>query len=410
MTGPCLNKFCNGDGWVEYDEPPKNQPAGFVWPPTNCRPCRTWNNSRQTFIVTCTNCRQRRYFTDTRQIWLKKRLGVPAIDIERGELCPQCLEANPEERARRAEQSRFLRAHEEAYKRTHIALKLDASRLAAEGRARTSRHVADIEDRLNKAQNEISSAICRAYFDERMDTIGERFQTAAWRLLQEQNSEAGAVLRSLGRPELSRHPELGSDLLKAIDIVLTEHKEIPGLKGRLPKQRGVDPGSWLEELGSKYRITGPIYEMIGTAALVQGVCKGLEVFPLDSIAFGGKFPAGYACLPDDKAYSAMKGTGRTSIEADLLIYRPPGPPWFTSTTIGVDFKYRGSGLCSRSKDLEAQVAGVVAALLEGNLDQFHFVSNTGFSKGFADLIDEANTTLSSAHAHTIELHSNVGLK
>lgn len=121
MIIDCVNAWCNGDGtFAVEDERPDYWAPDHEWPPKNCGPCRSWNNTlgknlgRPHMVVSCQNCLKRCHLTGNRQVWLKKRVGVPAPEIEAGNMCPDCLEASGAERQTRHADAEFLQRRTEA--------------------------------------------------------------------------------------------------------------------------------------------------------------------------------------------------------------------------------------------------------------------------------------------------------
>lgn len=99
----------------------------------------------------------------------------------------------------------------------------------------------------------------------------------------------------------------------------------------------------------------------------------------DRLAFAQKSQARY---PDRE---------RGSIESDFQIVREVNDPLFGKDfrTIGVDVKHSKAGSYS-SGGLEAQLKGVVNALLTGTVHEFHFVAKEKFDPAFKTLVEKYN--------------------
>ena len=93
---------------------------------------------------------------------------------------------------------------------------------------------------------------------------------------------------------------------------------------------------------------------------------------------------------------------RKTIECDVLIQRNTLTSY---REIGIDFKHGGEARPRyASDDLKNQVNNVVRAIQHGQLDEYHFVTNTTFGTSFREVIDSANQEL--GH-HTIGCHEHV---
>jgi hypothetical protein len=167
---------------------------------------------------------------------------------------------------------------------------------------------------------------------------------------------------------------------------------------------------------------GTVYEIMGTASLIHGSSKAanggglpLRVDPLDRLDFGIKLQASYR----DDARTLFQH--RKTIEADLLIYRPPPQPnifFQHGQEIAIDFKHAKDGRGYTDKDgrektkagssaLATQLAGVVSALKTGEIDEFHFVTNGHFSEAFQEAVNDANRTFAALRLSPISMHEHV---
>ena len=167
---------------------------------------------------------------------------------------------------------------------------------------------------------------------------------------------------------------------------------------------------------------GTAYEIMGTASLIRGASKSvnsdglpLHVDPLDRLDFGIKLQASYE---DDERTLFQH---RKTIEADLLIYRPPPQPnifFQPGREIAIDFKHAKDGRGYTDKDgrektkagtsaLATQLAGVVSALKTAEIDEFHFVTNGHFSEGFQAAVNDANETFTALRLSPISMHEHV---
>ena len=166
-------------------------------------------------------------------------------------------------------------------------------------------------------------------------------------------------------------------------------------------QRGAS-GS-LGKLGNKGNAgIGYAYEFMGTAALSHDVSSprnsgapSLFIEPgIHSVAFGDKV------LLDRRHLSSSSGLKR-GIERDISIYDPRN-----GREIGVDFKHTESTKHSSATD-KAQIEAVVQAIKEGQIDEYHFVTNRTFGKGFMRDIEVANAVLAARGDALIGCHEYV---
>jgi hypothetical protein len=179
-------------------------------------------------------------------------------------------------------------------------------------------------------------------------------------------------------------------------------------------QRGAT-GS-MSKLGSKSNAAlGAAYELMGTATLatkvVQPVNPGAPALHInretDVVTFG------------DKAYlNRRSGDGkkwssptRSTIECDIRIGRPAtlfSGQKETFLEIGIDFKHvKEMKTKYATADFRNQVENVAWAIKEGQIHEYHFVTNGKFSDGFRDVVNKANTELTARGETPIGLYEYV---
>lgn len=157
------------------------------------------------------------------------------------------------------------------------------------------------------------------------------------------------------------------------------------------------------------RGAGFAYELLGTAAIINQTSRArdapvdLRIYPGDRIDFGVKLQARYAHVSHEDLPSHPS---RATVEADLLIRRDNRDS-LESRTIAVDFKHTLTGTYS-GRISQDQLAGVSIAILTGEIDEFHFVSNGAFGGAAIGAIQEANAELRKAgHNATVYYHEYV---
>lgn len=424
MSKECVSAWCSGDGFVHDPEKrPQGLPDDFTWPPLSCKPCREWNNPggrhRPTFVVHCVVCREKRHFTGGRQVWLKKRVGVPAPEIERGAMCPRCLEASEEERATRSRSAIYRIRKDEGRERVHSLLQFSRGELAAKGAARRAEGLAYWRNRFNDALGYVPRPVStplqvrngRLEVDMRrgaeidlprlgtlnsyLESLDADSRAGVEALFEHGEIDHGRLVSALGRDDID--PSLALAVPKALVRMMEAYGDPVGLSTRFPTYRGKGATSWLDDMASKSKGNGPAYEMVGSVALMaQGSTdsltgSSLQLFPLDQPTFGEKIIAKYV--------------GESTVEADLMITR--GNALSGYDMIGVDFKFRSSGSYYAPTDFERQLSGVVSSLRDGQLTEFHFVSNTTFAGNFREAVIQANKQLEQSSCTQIRLHENV---
>jgi len=182
------------------------------------------------------------------------------------------------------------------------------------------------------------------------------------------------LIKSLGEGKVS--PLEQSRLPKALHSILKNTSNPQGLFEKPPAHRG--PGS---------TPTSHPYEALGAAALIQkevatSTGKTLKIHSTDRIDFGQKAASNYTLS------TRTKGT----IESDVLIQRENAFGVITES-IGIDTKYSKRTTYSTTNGLTRQLNGIRNSLNDGQLDEFHFVTNAQFSSRFKQMVNDTNTEL-----------------
>jgi len=148
---------------------------------------------------------------------------------------------------------------------------------------------------------------------------------------------------------------------------------------------------------------------MGTAALTRKVSTpvngGLKLYidPIrDIVTFGDKSTINRQINGDT---GAMERPTRKTIECDIRIARKTLTEY---REIGVDFKHvKEARTKYASEDLRNQVENVVKALQQGQLHEYHFVTNGRFGDSFRHVIDATNETLVKEGYNPIACHEFV---
>jgi hypothetical protein len=156
---------------------------------------------------------------------------------------------------------------------------------------------------------------------------------------------------------------------------------------------------------------GSAYEIMGTAALGQNVSNAgntkhsapkLSInVGKDKVVFGAKSNINRN-FPDGKSPVL---TDRKTIESDILIGRKTASGY---REIGVDFKHvKDAGNRGTKMDDINQIKNVAMTIQNGELHEFHFVSNGRFSDKFIKAVDKVNDQLVRGGNQPIAFHEYV---
>lgn len=195
--------------------------------------------------------------------------------------------------------------------------------------------------------------------------------------------------------------------------VATIAKVTPDVLGLVRPAKNWGPGALSIDvrLGHKTRGAGFAYELLGTASLIEKESKAmngpskLKIYPSDRIDLGIKLQARY---PGAEAVLTSQPKRRT-VEADLFISRPTSIFDGGFKNIGVDFKHSMNSGTYSGRISVSEIEGRKVALMTGEIDEFHYVSNGTFSKNVRETIDKANIELreTGKNDSLISYHENV---
>ncbi len=174
-------------------------------------------------------------------------------------------------------------------------------------------------------------------------------------------------------------------------------------------QRGATGSA--SKLGSKSNAAiGAAYELMGTAALSQKVFKPVNETPQqlyinktrDIVTFGDKSYLNRRSEDGERWRPPPRGT----IECDVRIGRSEITGGYRE--IGIDFKHtKEMGRKYATEDLKNQVDGVVEALKNGQIHEYHFATNGTFGPSFREVVDKANAELIKSGEAPIGLYEYV---
>lgn len=202
-----------------------------------------------------------------------------------------------------------------------------------------------------------------------------------------------------------------SQLHKDLAVVLEACPHAGGLVNELTLrgQRGASGSA--SKLGSKGNAgVGYAYELMGTAALTTKVSSPSNVGAPALFIQSGKDIVTFG----DKSYlngrandhKSWQRPSRSTVECDIRIGRSTLLDGYRE--IGIDFKHRAEmGTTYSSKDLANQVKAVAEVIKDGQLHEFHFVTNGTFGGGFPKEIAKANEELVGLGLTPIGIHEHV---
>lgn len=191
----------------------------------------------------------------------------------------------------------------------------------------------------------------------------------------------------------------------ALGIVKPATNWAPPRKDGTPS-RQVTPIDAPGKLGHKTRGAAFAAELLVTAALIQKSSlsgnshskfrNSLKIMPGDRLDLGIKLQASH------KGGPTIVQPRRKTVEADAFIQRPD-PSTGDTMILGIDVKhsmnagtYNGQG-----HEFSKQINGLVVALREGEIEEYHFVTNGRFGLGVKELIDKANDRLQGSSRDTV---------
>lgn len=231
--------------------------------------------------------------------------------------------------------------------------------------------------------------------DRRRDfvkSLPSKLETRDWEYFQ----------RGIGNPHLA---EVAPNLLETLREIVVHESKLPanlftqGRSGHTP---------------TMHRLAHPTYalargyaaEILGTGAILHKRIDGLTIGHSDRLIFGAKAQTGanltgqgtsLGVIGPDDAGRLVQETFHTSksrtSESDLRISKPDG------REIGVDFKWTGKTERALKKD---EIMGALCSLRNGEVHEFHFVTNSRFSNGTRQCVEAINRELSrdTARSHT----------
>lgn len=235
-------------------------------------------------------------------------------------------------------------------------------------------------------------------FEDRYGRLTPQDQAFLTGLLCARGDRQADILRGLGNPSLGE--EMAGALPSALREILEHDPRTVGLFQ--PARFGAS--SWISTLknSNENAARGLAYEVLATASLFHKAAGDLKIGAGDQVDFGLKQQASYGgqgnlIVTDGREAGFFFQPYRGTVEADLLITRHGG-----LESIAIDFKHSIGHAAIDRKELE----GVKVALLTGEIQEWHFISNVSFSSSVIIQVNEINQELQKAGCPPIQLHGN----
>lgn len=208
-----------------------------------------------------------------------------------------------------------------------------------------------------------------------------------------------SIIAGSGRIPEAVKPQLYRDVARVLEIAPHGGGIVKELT--LRGQRGASGAQ--AKLGNRGNAgIGYAYEFMGTAALSRDVStprnSGASALFIETgvhkVTFGNKIPL-------DRRLASKDPSLKDGLECDISVYDPR-----SGRDVGIDFKHTESTKRSSATD-RAQIEAVVQAIHEGQIDEYHFVTNGTFGSGFIREIDAANVVLAERGDPLIGCHEYV---
>ncbi len=383
-SAPCRNAGCKsigGGGIVEatFGDQLFYAEKQLTFPPNNCDVCRTAIRTfkkRQEVRPTCRLCRKPFRVTYGVMIMILKNEERYEIPKE----CLRCRGFSPEERRRMERESELrelsrqrLREVSKILQGDKEELKRELARLAMSKQIKKHELLRMLNHKSRLERKDVRALLHKAVEDNSLMKILANPNDVGYRRVREALAHVTGGKGKMTEKEFAALPE-------AFRIVLKDHPDAMGLFKKAPSERapGMSP-------------VNQHYEVLSAAALKMKEVKttsnkSLAIYNTDRVDFGIKMAKGHA-------QPKQHGT----IEADILIHRPADPFGLTEKIIGVDAKYakginKKYEIISQNhlKDFRRQLDGVRNNLNNGNLQEYHFVTNKEFGSTFKQEVEKTN--------------------
>lgn len=224
-------------------------------------------------------------------------------------------------------------------------------------------------------------------FEKRYKALPEEDKQAISHIVKEYKAVQADLISGLGNSMLD--VQYARALPQAISNILRHTSNSMGLFNRAR----AGASSWISTLKNTAsgKANGVAYEVLMANRLLKTKIrnssgKTLRITSKDRVDFGLKQQASYMqkssiFVTDGFESFIFDQPNRLTVEADLLIHKEDG-------IVGVDFKHSSVG--GESNISSIQLDGIYTALETGEVDEFHFISNTSFNSKTIDRVKEIN--------------------
>jgi hypothetical protein len=413
-SAPCRNVGCKsigGAGLVEatFGDKLFYEKKQFTFPPNNCEVCRKavkLFKEREEVRPTCALCKKPFRVTYGVMIMILKNEEKCEIPKE----CLRCRGLAPDERNRMSRENELddlgLKRRKEVAKilaGDKQALLREKERLVEAKQMKKGELIRLLNQRSKLKPSDLRAVLQVAAKDEKLLKILANRDDAGYRHIQEALAHITGGKGKMTDKEFAALPQ-------AFHSILKDHPNAMGLFEKAPAHRA--PG--MSPVNQHYEILSAAALKTRNFTTVSG--KKLEIRATDRVDFGIKFPHGHA-------QAKRHGT----IEADTLVTRKVGiPPFEKEEQIAIDAKYRNTDknrpflrepkydfISDKHRDeVKRQLEGIRTNFQNGNLHEFHFVTNVKFGDKFKSEVDQTNLRLVQDYIteHNKQFSSPQGIK
>lgn len=240
-------------------------------------------------------------------------------------------------------------------------------------------------------------------FTDRLRKLPSEDRQILVRLLESKCDRQADLLTGLGNAQLNE--QMSQTLPQALTRIYYHDGRAVGLFE--PARSGASP--WIGTLKntSLGKANGCAYEVLATAKILDRPIKSrltgpaLKISSRDQLDFGVKQDASYGGrwplrVTDGETWSDFHQPRRKTVEADLLITRNG-----CEDQIAIDFKHTSTD-CS-CQITQQQLEGVWTALQTGDVEEYHFVSNSHFNSTTFKAVEEINKRIQEHNSNKANL-------
>ncbi len=246
-------------------------------------------------------------------------------------------------------------------------------------------------------------------FTDRLQELPSEARQVVVRLLESKCDRQADLITGLGNEWLNE--QMSQAMPQALARIYCHDGRAVGLFE--PARSGASP--WISTLKTtgQGKANGYAYEVLATAKIldrpinrpIKSRLTGsvLKISSRDQLDFGVKQQAAYGGegrwplrVTDGKTWSDFHQPKRKTVEADLLITRNG-----CEDQIAIDFKHTITD--SGCQITQQQLEGVWTALRTGDVEEYHFVSNSHFNRIALNAVEEINKRIQEHNSNKANL-------